>query len=96
MATHGTSAASKPWPCSGESWPHSEQRARCHLLRIFRRFLNLYRISPCPDNDRVSPRCRSAALEPDQEVFMGKLALCLLGFLALAIGVGLLGTISPY
>jgi hypothetical protein len=29
------------------------------------------------------------------EILMGKLALYLLGFLALAIGVGLLGTISP-
>ncbi|KPB49928.1 hypothetical protein ALQ48_03710 [Pseudomonas coronafaciens pv. zizaniae] len=31
-----------------------------------------------------------------QERLMGKLGLSLIGFLLLAIGVGLLGTISPY
>ncbi|RMU53502.1 MULTISPECIES: hypothetical protein [Pseudomonas syringae group] len=31
-----------------------------------------------------------------QETLMGKLGLSLIGFLLLAIAVGLLGTISPY
>jgi hypothetical protein len=31
----------------------------------------------------------------DSEVFMGKLGLCMLAFLVLAIGVGVLGTIPP-
>ena len=74
-------------------WPHlvafskrSSQRAVTHLIRIFQRFLNLYQKPPQSDNSLHIHGL---------EVLMGKLALYMLGFLALAIGVGLLGTIPP-
>jgi hypothetical protein len=41
------------------------------------------------------PSSRGARPRHKPEVGMGKLALYMLGFLALAIGVGLLGTIPP-
>jgi hypothetical protein len=67
------------------------ERLRPNLIRFFNCFLNLYQTSSGLDNGAVTPHHTLNRLE----AFMGKLALYLLGFLALAIGVGLLGTISP-
>jgi hypothetical protein len=61
-----------------------------NLIRFFNCFLNLYQTPSGLDNGAVIPHTLNGL-----EAFMGKLALYLLGFLALAIGVGLLGTISP-
>ncbi|MGN2430085.1 hypothetical protein [Pseudomonas syringae] len=46
--------------------------------------------------DRQSLAPAACDMADQQEILMGKLGLSLIGFLLLAIAVGLLGTISPY
>ncbi|MBD1108296.1 hypothetical protein YA0032_21175 [Pseudomonas amygdali] len=79
--------------------------ANAQLIRIFKLFLNLYQNLPAQDNghalkragNRQKPEPATRYRQIDQqETLMGKLGLSLIGFLLLAIAVGLLGTISPY
>ncbi|MCH5527673.1 hypothetical protein [Pseudomonas syringae] len=75
------------------------------LIRIFKPFLNLYQNLSEDDNGsafkragsppKATPAARYRQID-QQETLMGKLGLSLIGFLLLAIAVGLLGTISPY
>ncbi|MFA0994535.1 MULTISPECIES: hypothetical protein [Pseudomonas syringae group] len=79
--------------------------AHAQLIRILKLFLNLYQNLPAHDNgnalnaqdnrEKPEPAARYRQIS-QQETLMGKLGLSLIGFLLLAIAVGLLGTISPY